>query len=105
MSDITEFLARHPVRKGKLVPWQDDIIALRSAGATYRSICVYLTEHGVTVRPEEVQRFLHRCGRLRQPGPQKNPAPTPRKPAPPATEPDPHLPTFEWSRAKPKSSW
>lgn len=104
MGEITEYLARAQRGKGKMVPWQDDIVALRSAGATYRLICGYLAEQGVTASPAEVHRFLRRRGRDRLlatalPRPQA----TARQPGPERDK--GQLPKFEWPPDKTKSSW
>ncbi|TWI69261.1 hypothetical protein IP91_00328 [Pseudoduganella lurida] len=103
-TDINDFLARRQRTVSKLAPWLEQIIALRKSGASYRCICSYLAEQGVTARNEEVIRFLRRRdrARLRTSSPTK---PQPRPPAPKPVLPD-GIPVFKWEPAgKSDNSW
>ncbi len=102
MDDVTEFLARRRGRRGKLGVWQDDIVALRRAGASYLAICDYLAEHNVTAQSGEVYRFMQRCGRPKLVKPDE----APPKPSPMQSESSTDgLPKFEWKPGKSSSSW
>ncbi|MBB3221665.1 hypothetical protein [Pseudoduganella umbonata] len=102
MSAVSEFLARQPVRPGKLGEWQAEIIELRQTGASLMTICRFLAEQGVTAKSGEVHRFLHRCGRQDQ---IKRSARKPVNSTSPEQTKRPGLPKFEWKPGKPETPW
>lgn len=101
MTDHVEFLSRYPRRPGKLAAWQADIVGLLNGGASYRLVCLFLAEQGVTADPSEVWRFMHRCGRQRFiSGSPSHPAPAKSQAKTVASG----LPKFEWDPDKPRDS-
>ena len=101
MTDHIEFLSRYPRRPGKLATWQPDIVGLLKAGASYRQVCLFLAENGVTADPSEVRRYMHRCGR------QRFIAGAPQRPSAEKSQPvkvKSGLPKFEWKPDKPSDS-
>ncbi|TWI64374.1 hypothetical protein IP91_03144 [Pseudoduganella lurida] len=105
MSHVDEFLKRDKKGHGKLAPWLDDIVKLRKKGASYRAVCRYLAECGVTATPAEVHAYMHRCGRNKLTI-ARSPAPSPISDTPGASIGPDGLPEFKWNpRADPNSSW
>lgn len=102
MTLVSDFLARHPTRKGKLGRWQDEIIELRQAGASLSTICRFLAEQGVVAHSGEVHRFLNRCGRqeLINHGARK-----PSNLMQPYSSPPAELPKFDWPPKKTSTPW
>jgi hypothetical protein len=65
--DVANFIAQATAPRGKLGPWEAEIMALLAAGVSYRQVVVFLASQGVTVSVGAVHDFVHakkRAGKL-----------------------------------------
>ena len=63
--NVETFLERlsNTKKKGKLPPWESDIVKLRNEDVSYGQIVIFLSENGVKANRSEVYRFVNRFKR------------------------------------------
>ncbi|MEW9899030.1 hypothetical protein ABWL39_10410 [Chitinivorax sp. PXF-14] len=104
---MADFIAQATAPKGKLGPWEAEIVALLAAGVSYRQVVVFLASQGVAVSVGAVHEFVHAKKRVsklagakgepvaptvKTEAPVANPTTTPAKPG--------ELPKFVWDATR-----
>ena|ERR1039457_4598671 len=70
------YIAKLPIKKGKLSQWESEIFELREVGGTLLQIVEYLKTEGVNTDTSEVHRFLNGKKRLKRLGKTGTPSST-----------------------------